>query len=166
MLVGCSGGTASESSTATTTTTGTTLRALPSAPTTTPARTATAIDAEIATAAEQLVRDNWAESAEDFGKPYEGPFAMFTCRDQLLESNPEDCWVPFLNGFSYDNGTLSVVLQVDRTDPFSQLQAQSAARWFRNFISADSNGILRPNVDQIVITDGTGTEMAREQALA
>jgi len=129
------------------------------------APTASVLDGEIAAAAEQLVRDNWSETPEDFGKPYEGPFLAFKCSEQMIATQPQDCWVPWINGFSYSDGTLKVVLQVDRTDPASRLWAERAARWFRNFISADFDGILRPNVKEIVITDGTGAKMAQERAL-
>ncbi|MDY6870998.1 MAG: hypothetical protein SV966_10895 [Actinomycetota bacterium] len=118
-------------------------------------------DAAVASAAEKMLRDD----AELKGQLQPGqPFLTFECGDWILENSPEDCWEPWLNGFSFEDGELRIRLQVDRSDPFSNAQAARAALWFRNYVSAD-RGILRDNVDSILVTDGTGTEMARQQAL-
>lgn len=162
-MTGC-GGSDSKQSATTTTTTFRGPVSVSSTPTTTTTRATTASNAEIAAAAEQLVRENRLEDP-GHDQPFNGPFLSYECSDWILANAPESCWEPWLNGFSYDNGTLSVALQVDRTAPFSQLQAEDAAIWFRNFISADFHGVLKPNVDEIVITDGAGTVMARQRAL-
>lgn len=99
-----------------------------------------------ATAVEKLVRESFMLTPDE-------PFAMYTCRTTA-------CWVPYINGFSFKNGILTVTVQVDRNTPQGKDIGADTARAVRNFITTDDN--LTSKINWVVAADGAGTEIAQE----
>lgn len=107
-------------------------------------------DQEIAQAAEQYMKDNLG---------FSGEWIDYTSRC-LSSGIPDDrCWQPFVNGFNFDAGTLTVTLQVDRAD--STAMGQNAARHIANFLR-ESNDPWRQEIDWVQVVDGAGTHIAQE----
>jgi len=108
-----------------------------------------ASDAAVATAAENVIRDN-------FQIPPGQPFQMYECH-----STGELCWVQYITGFRFGTGLLKVTVQVDRSDPLGKEIGKNTAKGVRNFIRADGNPIFGA-VNWVVAVDGTGTDIAQE----
>jgi hypothetical protein len=108
-----------------------------------------ASDAAVATAAENVMRDN-------FQIPPGQPFQMYEC-----QSTGALCWVQYITGFKFSTGLLKVTVQVDRSDPLGEEIGKNTAKGVRNFIRADGNPIFGA-VNWVVAVDGTGTDIAQE----
>lgn len=116
-------------------------------PTTT--TTATVPDAQVAAAAEQIVRDNFMLGPGQ-------PFSTYECH-----STGTLCWAQYITGFSFHTGLLKVAVQVDRESPAGKEIGENTATAVRNFLRAAHAPDLS-GVDWVVATDGTGVDIAQE----
>ncbi len=118
------------------------------APTTTTAPPAPAVsgDQQIATAAENYIKENW-------GMAPDASWQAFECTAGMT------CWQPYVVQFEFQSGVLRPTLQIDRTSqkPLGQKAAQNMA----SFIGFSKEPWAQ-QIDWVEVMDGTGVHVAQE----